>query len=924
MNTIHYVDGICGSGKTEQLINYSTDVGYEKIILIAQPTKALLEETARRLNSADPQLPTKIIHSENTDSVVSEITSHVKKSSMGVVLITHKSLFLLPDNFPKKNKIELFIDEYPNIHQGWYGRFPIFHKFFWEHFEFTPVDNMFTTMSVNIKNSSITTIDDWIKKRHIDDVFQNIDWLESLRHPHIQMEMSKAAYNKIEFNGQNTPNYGNIEMHGYVKPSIVDGFNSVTVMGAHFLTSMLYYVWSYYGVKFVPHWAFKGLATRHDQSTCDRITIHYLSEKNWSKNLINKFTENHDLFQMVHQAIGDVIGSDTPYIWCANNSYEDGSEKLVNGERIPNIVHGRNDWCGVNAIIFLSALNFRSSHYSWLEKKFCIRPYWSKVATAFEILYQSIMRTSLRNPDSTEPVTVIVPDRETAMYLATEIFPGAKLRKKIGADYLRVSLDKTPDVTKPKLTPIQEQERCRDLQLEQAQHEYDAAVTRAMTSAERVRKFREKQKEQMAENGVDYSEKTPLSGAERVRRTRETKRLLDHIFSGLNNSNEPTRLNEMPLKLNGQLGPPPGVNPSSFLAVTTSDNGESLSYNIYTNEKKPITKRNIMISYESDVSAHCVLPMAITTDDLVHQSEMISRSKLVSKNQNILMGGAAFDPSLSETTNKGLNNVIGVDVLMIDLDSSEIPPAELVSILGDFKWFAYNSASNGLKNGFNYRIVIPLSNTVSYQLYHKIWDGVVSMFETAGYYVGDLTKKPNHLPYAGIDRSKRSANSFFFLPSLPLSGRKRDYIFEKNWGDDTPLLGCRSFCEANPTSESETTIVKPEPSATLSPEKLKVFTVLQEHARHRDPVEECFDVTAKKEKCRNSIRDTVHRSSTGHNDIYAFVIKCVVCGLSQNETRVFLDSEIIDLMRTPSDRRKELNGILKKWHQLTLYFRPKK
>jgi hypothetical protein len=46
------------------------------------------------------------------------------------------------------------------------------------------------------------------------------------------------------------------------------------------------------------------------------------------------------------------------------------------------------------------------------------------VATAHEVLYQCVMRTSLRDPQATTPVRAIVPDEPSAMRLAQLVGTG--------------------------------------------------------------------------------------------------------------------------------------------------------------------------------------------------------------------------------------------------------------------------------------------------------------------------------------------------------------------------------------------------------------------------------------------------------------------------------------------------------------------
>ena len=74
----------------------------------------------------------------------------------------------------------------------------------------------------------------------------------------------------------------------HLKPSLLDGFASATIMGACFKQSVLYQLWSAAGVQFRPHKAItKGLRyTKH--SNGHLLTILYATEEDWSKNFRDK------------------------------------------------------------------------------------------------------------------------------------------------------------------------------------------------------------------------------------------------------------------------------------------------------------------------------------------------------------------------------------------------------------------------------------------------------------------------------------------------------------------------------------------------------------------------------------------------------------------------------------------------------------
>ena len=124
-------------------------------------------------------------------------------------------------------------------------------------------------------------------------------------------------------------------------------------------------------------------------------------------------------------SIREVFGSE-PFIWQANKDFV-GNPFGDNGERLPNKPHGLNGYSSVNNIAFLSSLNPATGHFKFLD---AIGLDGSEVRQAiyFAGAYQSIMRTSLRDPENRQSKRILVPDWALAEYLH-EIFPGSKIER---------------------------------------------------------------------------------------------------------------------------------------------------------------------------------------------------------------------------------------------------------------------------------------------------------------------------------------------------------------------------------------------------------------------------------------------------------------------------------------------------------------
>ena len=96
--------------------------------------------------------------------------------------------------------------------------------------------------------------------------------------------------------------------------------------------------------------------------------------------------------------------------------------------RISNISHGINEHQGTHKVMVLSALNLTPPHFKILGRKFGIDPIEVKQANSHETIYQAVMRCSLRDPNATAPVTVIVPDRNLGEWLVKQFKDNGNIR----------------------------------------------------------------------------------------------------------------------------------------------------------------------------------------------------------------------------------------------------------------------------------------------------------------------------------------------------------------------------------------------------------------------------------------------------------------------------------------------------------------
>ena len=205
--------------------------------------------------------------------------------------------------------------------------------------------------------------------------------------------------------------------------------NSI-MLGANFENSLLYYWFQKrYGIQFQE---FKNISQRlRPVETGNRdIEICYFIDGFFSKSKGRKsLGDEGTLIEIMDEAAVSYFG-DEEFLYVANNDRSSPIlEAAPKGRRISVCSHGLNCYDRYHNIYFSAALNRQPQHFKMLENLgFDVGHVHS--ATAHEVAYQASMRLSLRRPDLTEPVKILVPDKYTAVRVGELL--GVKEISKIG------------------------------------------------------------------------------------------------------------------------------------------------------------------------------------------------------------------------------------------------------------------------------------------------------------------------------------------------------------------------------------------------------------------------------------------------------------------------------------------------------------
>jgi hypothetical protein len=155
-----------------------------------------------------------------------------------------------------------------------------------------------------------------------------------------------------------------------------------------------------------------------------------------------------------------------------------------------------------------------------------------------------------------------------------------------------------------------------------------------------------------------------------------------------------------------------------------------------------------------------------------------------SKDSIPLFSPAIFDPNREATdsagkpTRRGVGNIVSLINIVLDFENGELRPDDVPTLFPDLQMIVTNSFRHA--NGApRFRVIILTSKRTGPQAYEALFDAVANKLRDAGY-----TRSPrrgSQSKKSGLDHSKRSAASLFYLPSQAQEGRDSFFAF---YGDD--------------------------------------------------------------------------------------------------------------------------------------------
>lgn len=450
MDIINYVSACAGSGKTTAALQAIKN-GIERAgfrFVLAQPTKLLVHSTLERARALHPHINWRAITSdEHPGKARSEFIAAISSREEMAIITTHATL-LSCWHIAGKHRWNLIVDEIPAIDATFRANLSITWDWWTSLIEVS--DNVLcdNVLDVHVKAGQHALVETYAHNEPGDDVIKVTQPLwELIANAHWSVAMTRSSWQRAGYKGT-----AQMIAHAWLKPTIFDGWNRVTIMGANFENSLMMLVWSKQGVGFVPDDLIHIAAPTHTKETGRRCRVLYITERKWSKTLRDKIGIPRITGALQSSAFGN-------HIWTANKDVDERDWKLEHGTRLPAVAHGLNDFRDYTCAVFLAALNDCPAHFTWMQKQWGIDPRELSKAKAQEVAYQMIMRTNLREADGTEEVTVIVPDRRTADYIC-HLLPGSKQNfLDLGIPELGKNMRNTPSKAPAKTATERSKER---------------------------------------------------------------------------------------------------------------------------------------------------------------------------------------------------------------------------------------------------------------------------------------------------------------------------------------------------------------------------------------------------------------------------------------------------------------------------------
>lgn len=408
---IRYVSSPCSTGKTHAACKYISDREYVRNHLYVGPSLKLLNETKEALRKVG--IEAEVISSETHPKRVKKTAIESIKATLdcGHVLLMTWSAYIDLPYFNRRSNWEIIVDEIPQVDRFYRLMLPQNYEFVTEHLQIFPTDQSGLSL---IKAKNPGRIKRLLDGPHDDvhELFRPLfrDVLSSNKSVYVDRKSWYRIAEDHDVSKQDEEN--TIYFLSMLKP---DPLLGAVLLGANLKESLLYSWFSGQGVQFIEE---RGISSRLRQFPADlgeRLRISYfIPGRNISKALSRKEANGGgNLIDRMDELAVKEFGAGK-FIYMANNDRD--SQIVANAPNVtqaPVVSNGLNFLRHHHNIYFSASLNREPKHFAML-RSLGLSSNLVHQATAHETCYQGVMRTSLRNPASTDKVHAIVPDEPSA------------------------------------------------------------------------------------------------------------------------------------------------------------------------------------------------------------------------------------------------------------------------------------------------------------------------------------------------------------------------------------------------------------------------------------------------------------------------------------------------------------------------------
>jgi Type III restriction enzyme, res subunit len=422
-NTIYYVSAACGSGKTYAVGQTIAKNRDNSNYLYVAPTLKLLNETKVVLKNFG--VDCKMITSE-TDStkVKSGIMKFLKDcEEVGEVLLITLNAYLGLSYFHNRDNWEIYIDEMPqldSLHPPFSLTVPTHKSLLLDYLNAEPYkEGLLRVEAIDVQKLRHLLEH---KHDHILKEFKSILW--NLVSPNYQVLIDENSWDNLnnsddddDDQGEQSSGQRKVRRLYFLSILTAEAFRDTTILAANVESSLLY------------RWLMdQGEHFNRDETICkllrsqkpigDRLTLRYfIKGRSYSKYLGAKGPEGNSLIDKMDGLALEEFGSD-PFLYVSNKDHPKAdTEEWSNATSISLSAHGLNEYTNFDNFYFGASTNREPKHFQMLNQLGLTSEVIHR-ATTHEIIYQCLLRSSLRDHTSDRRVVALVPDELSANTIA--------------------------------------------------------------------------------------------------------------------------------------------------------------------------------------------------------------------------------------------------------------------------------------------------------------------------------------------------------------------------------------------------------------------------------------------------------------------------------------------------------------------------